>query len=79
MEGFEQRRLESELQAEVRRRHDAHMREHLAALRELGVDLTAYLTQARADRVIEVRGGSRTHVHLEPQQANGPAKDRPVT
>jgi hypothetical protein len=49
-------RLESEQQ-----------REHLSALRDLGVDLTAYLTQSRADRVIELRGGAPgTHVHLDP-------------
>ncbi len=40
-------------------------RARLAALRELGVDLTKLLTQARADRVIEVRGAQQTHVHLE--------------
>lgn len=61
----EQRRLEAEVQLESRRRQDAELREHAAALRELGVDLTAYLTQARADRVIELRGGGRPHVHLE--------------
>jgi hypothetical protein len=72
----EMRRLEGELQLEQRRRQDAEQREHLASLKELGVDLTAYLTQARADRVIEVRGGRQTHVHLEPQTSNGPAKDR---
>ena len=34
----------------------------------MGVDLTAYLTQYRADRVIELRGpeGSTTHLHLDP-------------
>src|SRR5262249_3710837 len=61
----EQRRLEAELQMEVRRRQDAHLREHVTALRELGVDLTAYLTQARADRVIELRGTKNAHVHLD--------------
>jgi hypothetical protein len=61
----EQRRLEAELQMEVRRRQDTQLREHAAALRELGVDLTAYLTQARADRVIELRGTKNAHVHLE--------------
>ena len=40
---------------------DARQREHLAALRDLGVDLTAYLTQGRADRVIELRGPQRGH------------------
>jgi hypothetical protein len=71
--------LEGELPAEMRRRQDAEQREHPAALKELGVDLTAYLTQARGDRVIEVRGGRKTHVHLEPQGSNGAAKERPVT
>jgi hypothetical protein len=45
------------------------LREHATALRELGVNLTAYLTQARADRVIELRGSGRPHVHLEPSTA----------
>jgi hypothetical protein len=72
----EMRRLEGELQLELRRRQDAEQREHLEALRQLGVDLTAYLTQGRADRVIEVRGGSRTHLHLEPQPPNGPVKEK---
>ena len=61
----DQKRREAELQLEVRRRQDAEQREHLAALREFGVDLTAYLTQARADQVIEVRGNSGHHVHLD--------------
>lgn len=61
----EQRRLEAEMQLEAHCRQDAELREHAAALRELGVDLTAYLTQARADRVIELRGGGQPHVHLE--------------
>lgn len=30
-----------------------------------GVDLTAFLTQSCADRVIELRGESRPHVHLD--------------
>jgi hypothetical protein len=67
----EQRRLEAEVELEARRRLDAELREHAAALRDLGVDLTAYLTQARADRVIELRGGGQPHVHLEPPAAAG--------
>lgn len=68
----EQRRLEGEVQLESRRKQDAELREHAAALRELGVDLTAYLTQARADRVIELRGGGQPHVHIEqPAAASG--------
>ncbi len=71
----QQRRLESEFQLELRARQDAHQREHLAELHRLGVDLTAYLTQDRADRVIELRGpqGSSTHLHLDPSRIqNGP-------
>ena len=44
---------------------DARVRTHLAALAEMGVDLTAYLTQNRADKVIELRGqGSDPHLHV---------------
>jgi hypothetical protein len=68
----EARRLEAEQQLELRRRQDAEQREHLAALRDLGVDLTAFLTQARADRVIELRGATpATHVHLDRIEGNG--------
>jgi hypothetical protein len=57
---------------EQRRREAEQQREHLAALREMGVDLTAYLTQARADRVIELRGASGAHLHLDPaREENG--------
>ena len=49
------------------RLESVQQREHLGALRDMGVDLTAYLTQSRADRVIELRGGGPgTHVHLDP-------------
>ena len=67
----EQQRLESEFRLEHRTRQDAHQREHLAELHRLGVDLTAYLTQDRADRVIELRGpqGSATHLHLDPARS----------
>lgn len=55
---------------------DAHRRDHLASLRDLGVDLTAFLTQSRADRVIELRsppgGNGATHVHLDPSVLPGP-------
>jgi hypothetical protein len=52
---------------EHRKRQDAHEREHLAELRRLDVDLTAYLTQSRADQVIELRGPQTgpTHIHLD--------------
>jgi len=45
---------------------DARQQDHLTRLAELGVDLTALLTQGRADRVIELRGGGEaTHVHVD--------------
>lgn len=65
----ESRRLEAERQLDLRRRQDAAQREHLEALKQLGVDLTAYLTQARADQVIEFRGAGRPHVHLDKPRA----------
>jgi hypothetical protein len=71
-------RLESEFQLELRTRQDAHHREHLAELHRLGVDLTAYLTQDRADRVIELRGppGSATHLHLDPSHPREGSRPR---
>ncbi|HVK08298.1 MAG TPA: hypothetical protein VM597_05920 [Gemmataceae bacterium] len=60
-------------EVEARANADARQREHFAELRELGVDLTAYLTQGRADRVIELRGAGGTHVHLDGVEANGRA------
>jgi hypothetical protein len=70
----ERARLQAELQLAIRRGQDAQQREHLTALRELGVNLTEYLTQGRADKVIEVRGArGGTHVHLE-RMADGEKK-----
>jgi len=66
---FERRQalLDAELRGDVQQERDARQRGHLEALRGLGVDLTAYLTQSRADRVIELRGrNGPTHVHLDP-------------
>src|SRR5262249_7514836 len=66
----EQQRLDGASRVGARNRQDQHLREHLGELHRLGVDLTAYLTQGRADRVIELRGpqGGATHLHLEPSQ-----------
>jgi len=73
----EQRRLEEEMRLQVRRDQDAEQREHLVSLKDFGVDLTAYLTQARADRVIELRGGAgEAHVHLDGAQAAEHANGR---
>jgi len=67
----QQERLDSELRLEDRTKQDTHKREHLAELKRLGVELTAYLTQHRADRVIELRGpqASTTHLHLDSPHA----------
>jgi hypothetical protein len=42
-------------------------------LKDMGVDLTALLTQGRADRVIELRGGKGVspHLHLDSAESNG--------
>jgi hypothetical protein len=62
----EQRRRDAESEVEIRRQAEERTRQHLAALKEMGVDLTAFLTQGRADRVIELRGkGAAPHLHLD--------------
>jgi hypothetical protein len=74
----EQTRLDSELRDRLRCEQDGRLREHLSALKEMGVDLTAYLTQSRADRVIELRGSNGgTHVHLDPSREA--EREEPVT
>ncbi len=74
----QQQRLESELRLEHRIRQDTHQREHLAELRRMDVDLTAYLTQYRADQVIELRGpqGGTTHLHLDPSHSQDGSRFR---
>jgi hypothetical protein len=68
----ESERLAAELQLTIRRSQDDEQRLHLEALRTMGVDLTAFLTQARADQVIEFRGEPRPHIHLDrPVKVNG--------
>jgi hypothetical protein len=72
----QQQRLESEFRLEHRTRQDKHQREHLAELHRMGVDLTAFLTQNRADRVIELRGprAGATHLHLDPSPSHDGAR-----
>jgi len=73
-----QREVDFAQQVQIRRRQDEEQREHLGALRGMGVDLTAFLTQARADRVIELRGGEgSTHVHLDSLQTESRADGHP--
>jgi hypothetical protein len=63
----QQAALDAELRGRVQGDQESRQRGHLEALRSLGVDLTAYLTQSRADRVIELRGPrGATHLHLDP-------------
>ncbi|MEW4451196.1 hypothetical protein AB1L30_00745, partial [Bremerella sp. JC817] len=74
-------RLDAEQNRSALALDDAHRRDHLASLRDLGVDLTAFLTQGRADRVIELRSplGSNgsTHVHLDPSSPGSPRSIAP--
>jgi hypothetical protein len=66
-----QREAHLTMAREQRRLQDAQQREHLAVLREMGVDLTAYLTQGRADPITELRGrAAGTHLHQD-QEADG--------
>ncbi len=63
----EQARLDAEQAVALRAAEDAREQARLAELAGLGVDLTQLLTQGRADRVIEVRGGGSTHLHVPPE------------
>lgn len=65
----EQRAADVTQQHELDATRRDQIQAHLAALAGLGVDLTAYLTQHRADRVLEVRGASATHLHLPDEDA----------
>jgi len=64
-----QRESDARLNEETLAREYELQETHIGALREMNVDLTAFLTQARADQVIEFRGGTGApHVHLDPHQ-----------
>lgn len=66
----EQQHLEAtQLDAITRRQHEARL-SLLGSLHKLGVDLTSYLTQGRADRIIEVRGKDDVHLHLDSEKEN---------
>jgi hypothetical protein len=56
---------DADQRAALERVRDEGRRHHLTGLKELGVDLTALLTQGRADRVIELRGERvAPHLHI---------------
>ena len=61
----QQRIADAEVELQLQEQRDAEQRQHFASLKEMGVDLTRFLTQGRADRVIELRGGNGAHVHLD--------------
>jgi hypothetical protein len=62
----EQARLDAELKRSLAGLDDTREREHLGSLKQMGVDLTAYLTRGRPDKVIELRGSdASTHLHLQ--------------
>lgn len=66
-----QRLADSQSRVESERVLHAEQQAFYGELKGLGVDLTAFLTQHRADNVIELRGnGTRPHVHLD-RLANG--------
>ena len=61
----QQRLADARQRDDIARATAQQQQEHFRTLKELGVDLTAFLTQSRADRVIELRGSLPAHVHLD--------------
>lgn len=62
----EQKLADAKARDEAERLSSAQQQSHLAALRDLGVDLTSYLTQNRADQIFEFRGQATPHIHVDP-------------
>lgn len=66
----EQALLDDEQREQMEQTREERQRQHLTELAGIGVDLTAYLTQSRADQVIELRGdnagGAQVHLHDQP-------------
>ncbi|MDB5341887.1 MAG: hypothetical protein JWP89_264 [Schlesneria sp.] len=61
-----QRLADSQSRVESERVLHSEQQAFHGELKTLGVDLTSFLTQHRADNVIELRGnGARPHVHLD--------------
>lgn len=60
-----QAKLDEEQALHLNEEQNQRREQHLQNLKELGVDLTKYLTQNRADKIIELRGqGVKPHIHL---------------
>lgn len=69
-------KADATVRAEIRQQSDTQQRKHLSALRDLGVDLTAYLTQGRADHIVELRGrAGAAHLHLDAGNGVKPKAD----
>jgi hypothetical protein len=64
----EQLALDATLEEQRQRSRDTAQREHLSGLAAMGVSLDGFLTQGRADQVLELRGGATPHVHVEPRR-----------
>ena len=78
----EQKRKNAQLQSEIVSRQNADAQAHLEQLGNMGVELTQYLTQGRADQVIEMRtngDGQRPHLHInqegKPKQSKKQSKE----
>lgn len=63
-----QREADAQVEVQMQEERDAEQRRHYESLKSMGVDLTRFLTQGRADRVIELRGGNGAHVHLAAEE-----------
>ena len=61
----QEEQLTAQTRLEIERGEDLRQVEHLTSLANLGVDLTSYLTQHRADRLIEIRGDARPQVRFD--------------
>ncbi len=61
----EEEELAAQTQLQIERNEDFRQAEHLGTLAGLGVDLTAYLTQHRADRLIEIRGAANPQLRFD--------------
>ena len=77
-----QRRAEGQTQAEIARRlgcHRATISREVRRNAEPNGDYRPSRAQARADRLIEVRGAAGTHLHLDPGADDDPPKREPPT
>ena len=61
----EEEQLAAQTRLEIERGEDLRQTEHLTSLANLGVDLTAFLTQNRADRLIEIRGNAGPQLRFD--------------